>query len=266
MIRNRSRRLGARSTACGYAIYRGITTGLNEAFIIDNETKEALVAEDPRSAEIIKPVLRGRDIQRYRAEWAGKWLIATHNGYGDVPPVEIDAYPAIKDFLDRHYERLAKRYDKGRTPYNLRNCAYHAEFQKEKLLWMGMTPEGRFSYSDKELFGIAQVYLLTGHSLKFLNGMLNSTLVNWFMNNTCITTGMGLIEWKIFAVSRIPVHPAPRPQNVCEITEVVDSILAVKGADPSADSTHMEHEIDRLVYDLYGLTEKEIAAVEESLI
>ena len=77
-------------------IYRGITTGLNEAFIIDNQTKEGLIAQDPRSEDIIKPVLRGRDIERYRAKWAGMWLIDTHNGYEGAPPVEIDDYPAIK--------------------------------------------------------------------------------------------------------------------------------------------------------------------------
>ena len=64
---------------------RGIKTGFNDAFIIDNQTKDALIAQDPRSKEIIKPVLRGRDIQRYRARWADMWLIDTHNGYGGVP-------------------------------------------------------------------------------------------------------------------------------------------------------------------------------------
>ena len=112
----------------------GITTGLNDAFIIDNSTKERLIAQDPRSGDIIKPVLRGRDIDRYRAKWAGIWLIDTHNGYDGVPAIEIDDYPAIKTHLDDYFEQLEKRYDKGRTPYNLRNCAYHAEFIKEKLL------------------------------------------------------------------------------------------------------------------------------------
>ena len=112
------------------AIYRGITTGLNDAFIIDNQTKEGLISQDPRAEDILKPVLRGRDIERYRANWAGKWLIDTHNGYDDVPPVEIDDYPAIKTYLDDFYEQLANRYDKGRTPYNLRNCAYRMEIYK----------------------------------------------------------------------------------------------------------------------------------------
>ena len=123
------------------AIYRGITTGRNDAFIIDNPTKEALIAQDPRSEEIIKPVLRGRDIQRYRAKWAGLWLIATHNGYGDVAAIDVDDYPAVKIHLDGHYRQLAKRYDKGRTPYHLRNCAYHGEFTKEIFVGLNLLTE-----------------------------------------------------------------------------------------------------------------------------
>ena len=73
-------------------------------------------------------MLRGRDIERYRAKWAGMWLIDTHNGYDGVPHIEIDDYPAIKAYLDDYYEQLANRYYKGRTPYNLRNCAYHEDF------------------------------------------------------------------------------------------------------------------------------------------
>ena len=122
-------------------INRGITTGLNEAFIIDNETKEALVAEDQKSADVIKPVLRGRDVQRYRAKWAGRWLIDTHNGYGNVSHVNIEHYPAVKAHLDCYFPKLERRQDKGRTPYNLRNCAYHEEFAKEKLIWMDLNWE-----------------------------------------------------------------------------------------------------------------------------
>ncbi|MEN9596561.1 MAG: hypothetical protein RL236_995, partial [Pseudomonadota bacterium] len=109
----------------------GIKTGFNEAFIIDTETKERLCCEDPKSAEIIKPILRGRDIKSYVTEWAGLWLINSHNN----PPVKIDNYPAIKKHLDGYFSQLEKRSDKGLTPYNLRQCAYLKEFEKEKISW-----------------------------------------------------------------------------------------------------------------------------------
>ena len=103
----------------------GIKTGLNKAFIIDDATKERLAKEDPQSAAIIKPVLRGRDIRRYQANRAKFWLIYARNGYNDVPAANVDDYPAAKNHLDKFYPQLAKRQDQGNTPYNLRHCAYH---------------------------------------------------------------------------------------------------------------------------------------------
>ena len=116
------------------SFYRGVLTGYNKAFLIDGQTREQLIASDSKSAEIIKPVLRGKDIQRFRAEWDKLYLINSHNGLGDVPAVSIGDYPAVKAHLDKHYTQLEKRQDKGATPYNLRNCAYLDEFSKEKLI------------------------------------------------------------------------------------------------------------------------------------
>ena len=156
------------------AIYYGIKTGYNAAFIIDNDTKEALITENSRSADILKPLLRGRDIQRYRVHWAGLWLIDTHNGYGNVPAVDIEEYPAIKKHLDEFFPQLEKRQDKGRTSYNLRNCAYHEVFKKEKLFWMHMAPRGRFAYSDSEtIFCNQKAFVVTGACLKFLCAILS---------------------------------------------------------------------------------------------
>ena len=201
------------TVGCGYAIYRGITTGLNEAFIIDNQTKEGLIAQDPQSEEIIKPVLRGRDIERYRARRAGRWLIDTHNGYDGVPAIQINDYPAIKAHLDSHYEQLEKRYDKGRTPYNLRNCAYHEEFTREKLFWADMAAKGRFAFSDGEAYCNNKGYIMTGKSLKYLCAVLNSSLITWWVRNMAATTGMGLTEWTIVTVERLPIPKVSHGQT-----------------------------------------------------
>lgn len=83
---------------------------------------------EERTAQIIRPILRGKDIKRYSYEWADKWVIGTHNGYKiegiDIPPIAIEDYPALKAYLDTFYPEISKRQDKGITPYNLRNCAY----------------------------------------------------------------------------------------------------------------------------------------------
>ena len=241
----------------GYVIYRGITTGFNDAFIVDNQTKEALIAQDPCSKEIIKPVLRGRDIQRYRAKWADMWLIDTHNGYGDVPAIDIEKYPAVKAHLDCHYQALERRYDKGATPYNLRNCAYHAEFIKEKLLWIDLTEQGRFVFDDGEMFCVNSAYMLTGDSLKYLCAVLNSALVTWFMQNSALNSGMGTTRWVRFTVDRIPIPVidiAGQRPFIRAVDEIHDALRT------EADSKILESNLDSLVYELYDLTADEVSA------
>ena len=245
-------------------INRGILTGYNNAFIINSSDKEALIAADPNSAEIIKPVLRGRDIQRYRAKWAGKWLIDTHNGYGDVPAVTINDFPVVKAHLDKFYPQLEKRRDKGRTPYNLRNCAYHGEFAKEKLIWIELVENGRFAYDDSGIYGEVTTFIMTGAYLKYICAVLNTTLVRWFLQQVAPTSGMGTLRWKKVYVENIPI-PQITAADQEPFVKLVDQILKAKDADPDADTSHLEWEIDRLVYDLYGLTEKEDTAIERSL-
>lgn len=243
------------------SLYVGVKTGYDRAFVIDGATKESLIAADPKSADIIKPILRGRDIRRYQAEWAGLWLIETHNGYGDVPAVNIDDYPAVKTYLDGFYERLAKRQDKGRTPYNLRSCRYHGDFAGEKLFWADMSAVGRFAYSDEETYCNGKGYIMTGESLKYLCAVLNSTLMAWYVQNTAATTGMGLPEWKIVTVERLPV-PQISAAEQAPLVALVDRILAAKAAAPGAAPAAWEGELDGLVYGLYGLTAGEVGVVE----
>ena len=239
------------------SIYRGVTSGLNDAFIIDNKTKEALVAEDPKSAEIIKPVLRGRDIQRYQARWVGLWLVYTRKS------VEIDRYPAVYRHLRQHQRALSKKagtnqwYELQASPSDRLDSL----FGEEKLFWMDMSDRGRFAYSDTEIYCNDKGFMMTGSSLKYLCAVLNSSLITWLMQNTALTTGVGLTQWKKFAVERLPVPQISATKQRPFIT-LVDHILSAKTADPKADTTEQEAEIDRLVYGLYGLTPKEIAAVE----
>ena len=209
-------------------INRGITTGLNEAFVMDGATREALISKDPNSADIIKPVLRGRDVQRYRAKWAGRWLIDTHNGYGNVSHVNIEHYPAVKAHLDCYFPRLERRQDKGRTPYNLRNCAFHDEFDEEKLFWIDLTEQGRFAYDDGEMFCVNTAFMITGTSLKYLLALLNSTLITWHIKNTALNSGMGVPRWIVFTVERLPI-PKINAAKQRPFVRLVDEILEAQG-------------------------------------
>ena len=202
-------------------IYRGVTTGLNAAFIIDTATKEALIAADPKSAEVIKPVLRGRDIQRYQAKWAGLWLIvAEFDSHRTIP----EAYPEVYEWLAQFEEKLRARgqcrYSRSRkvnsnADYegqhhwleldNNPKDEYLSEFGKEKLFWMDMAGSGRFCYLTEEMYCNNKGYVLTGTSLKYLCAVLNSSIVTWLVKNTAPTTGMGLTEWIKVSVERIPI-------------------------------------------------------------
>ena len=251
------------------AIYRGITTGLNDAFIIDNQTKEALIAEDPKSAEIIKPVLRGKDIQRYQAQWKGLWLIATFPALG----LNIDIYPAVKRHLltfgKRRLEQSGKRLPNGgRSRKKTSNawfemqdtCAYHEDFTKEKLLWIELVNNGRFAYDNSGFYGEATTFLLTGESIKYLCAVLNAKLIRWFLENVAPTSGMGTLRWKKVYVERLPIPriTGPRQQH---FSRLVDRALMAK----PGDREEIEADIDARVYQLYGLTPSEITAVEQRL-
>ena len=241
-----------------YAIYYGIKTGLNDAFIIDNRTKEELVFQDNHSVDVMKPVLRGRDIGRYRANWSEMWLVDTHNGYEQVPAIDIDDYPAIKAHLDAYHMRLNNRHDKGATPYNLRDCAYYSEFYKAKVFWIDLTEHGRFAYEAGEMFCVNSAYMMTGDSLKYLCAVLNSTLVTWFMRNSALNSGMGTTRWVRFTVDRIPV-PVIGSTSEQPFIQLVDKIL--QSHDTGTDTKELEATVDELVFALYGLTNEEVRAI-----
>ena len=251
------------------SINYGVKTGLNAAFVIDTATKEALVAKDPKSAEIIKPMLRGRDIRPYRAKWAGLWLIYSHS------QVKVSDYRSIQEHLLPHKEKLSKRRGganpkTGQVPYewwqlqvDYFSSGRYKEFAREKLFWMDMAPRGRFAYSEQAMYCNDKGYILTDGPLKYLCAVLNSSIVSWFMEASALTTGMGVLQWKRFAVERIPV-PELSAADQIPFIHLVEQILEAKDAEPDADTSALEKEIDRLVYELYGLMEEEITAIERS--
>ena len=249
----------------------GIKTGLNEAFIIDNQTKDELVAEDPRSAEVLKPLVRGRDIGQYQVDWKGLYLIAMLPSLN----LNIEDYPAIERHLfglgRKRLEQSGRLLPDGTKSrkktsnawYETQdNCAYHANFGQPKLLWAGMAPTGRFAYSDREMYCNDKGYMMTGASLKYLCAVLNSSLVTWWVSNMAATTGMGLTEWRIVTVKRIPI-PKVSYNEERAFTTLIDVILTSSHANlPSVEKEAAQQEINRMVYSLYGLNAKEISIVE----
>ena len=240
-------------------INRGIITGYNKGFIINDATKNALIDDDPKSKELLKPMLRGKDIKRYQAQWARMWIIDTHNGYGDVPPINVGNYKAIKQYLDQFYPELERRQDQGITPYNLRSCAYHAEFEKEKVVWSDIATSPTFQILEKGRYINNTVYMITGNQNKYLLAVLNSGVTSFYF--PLIASGLGGKSSRYYKqfVEQIPV-PKVSPAKQAPIIELVNGVIAGKQA--GTDTTEMEQQIDQLVYRLYGLTEAEISLVE----
>ncbi|MBQ8221650.1 MAG: N-6 DNA methylase [Bacteroidaceae bacterium] len=199
--------------------YRGLLTGLNEAFIINEETKSELVGQDANSDELIKPIFEGRDLNKWNNSPLPKYLICTHNGYDDIPPINIEDYPAIKDYLLSFEPQLSKRYDKGNTPFNLRNCAYQPLFYQPKIIWGNLQNSNKFSLDERGTIISAPACMLPTDK-KALLGVLNSKLVWTFLTNICVVRNGGYIEVKPQYFEKIPV-----PLLEGELSEALNTIV-----------------------------------------
>ena len=238
-------------------IYRGVLTGYNEAFIISTEKRDEILSncldedERKRTAEIIRPILRGRDIKRYGYNWADLWLINTHNGVkGAIPRIDVNDYPAIKQHLDYYWDSIAVRADKGDTPYNLRNCAYLEDFNKPMIVWLELSDEPKFTLA-KNVVPLNTVFFFTGDQIVHLLGLLNSKLITWYFKN-CIgtTSGVGTNRWLKYTIEQIPMIP---------YNEKIE-LLTNKLISPSCEdaTTHIiESDLLSEICDSYGLSEAE---------
>ncbi|EDO8427835.1 class I SAM-dependent DNA methyltransferase [Campylobacter jejuni] len=259
----------------GFNIYRGILTGYNEAFIITTEKRNEILAnckdeaEKERTAKLIRKMLRGRDIKRYSYEWAGLWVINTHNGYKSkngekIEAINIEHYPSLKKHFDEFYPQLEKRADKGLTPYNLRNCAYIEEFEKEKIVWAEMTKEACFVYDNSNFFTNQTCYFFTHCDYKYLLAILNSRLIVYYMQYISSHLGQGAFRWIRQYIEKLPI-PKINSKNeklADELINLVDEILKAKEQDKNANTQELENKINSIVYKLYNLTEEEIKIIE----
>ncbi|EIR9413541.1 Eco57I restriction-modification methylase domain-containing protein [Campylobacter coli] len=262
----------------GLNINYGIKTGLNEAFIITTEKKDEILAnckdedEKERTAKLIRKMLRGRDIKRYRYEWAGLWVINAHNGYKNqngekVEAINIENYPSLKKHFDEFYPQLEKRADKGLTPYNLRNCAYIEEFEREKIVYSEIVRKPQF-YLDTKLnfYAEATSFILTGENLKYLIAFLNNDFVAFIFKTFYAGGNLGEngFRYKKAFLEKLPI-PKINSKNqklADELINLVDEILKAKEQDKNANTQELENKINSLVYKLYNLNEEEIKTIE----
>lgn len=261
-------------------IYRGVLSGRDSVFVIDEEERNRLVGLDPRSVEIIKPYLAGRDVQRYEIKNQKRYLIFTRRG------VDIHQYPAVKDYLERFKEEIApkpKNLKSGKWPgrksgnyewYEIQDAMdYYQIFESPKILYLKFQVKPAFAYDEKDFFPNSAIWVIPT-SDKFLLGILNSKL-GWFLiSNYCtqIQNGFQLI-YKYMRNIPICQIDAANSKYKEEMILLIDQILDLRKKLSSAKATHektiiqrqietMDRKIDQLVYQLYNLTPEEIKVVE----
>ncbi len=199
-------------------IYRGILTGYNEAFIIDRKKKDELISADPKSAEIIRPILRGRDIKRYGFDFADQYIIATFPSKN----YNIDDYPAVKEYLlsfgIERLEQSGKQYTingeivKSRKKTNNKwfetqdSISYWDDFSKQKIVWKRIGSILRFCYDESGMFCLDSTCFATGDKLKFLTLLLNSPLGRYLLKDSP-KTGTGDLLISVQALEPLLIPP-----------------------------------------------------------
>ena len=204
----------------------GIKTGFNDAFIINGEKRAELIAKDPKSAEIIRPILRGKDIKRYGYDFADLYLINTHNGVKEkgVKRINIEDYPAIKAHLDSYYSQLEARADQGDTPYNLRNCAYIEDFSKQKIIYPDISEKLNFQIIEEEIYFNNTIYFITSETedLDYLLKFLNSNLIDWYYKTLSVQLGEKAVRMFTIYVLNIPIPNDRNRDNIYDSYQLTE--------------------------------------------
>jgi adenine-specific DNA-methyltransferase len=267
-------------------INRGLLTGFNEAYIIDERTKSDLLEKEPKIKNLIKPIVRGRNIERYFHTWKGEWIIylpwhfPLHDDLS-ITKASKEAersfskeYPFLYNYFQEFKDKLSKR-NQSETGiryewYAMQRYAsdYFGDFKKEKIIWIELTNKNRFSYSENEEYILAGAFLMTGEFLKYLLAFLNSKVCFFYFSLICNSSGMATIQWKKFALEKIPIPKLDKNEQK-PFVALVDKILAItkneyylNNTDKKEKVNEYERQIDQLVYKLYGLEPNEIKIIE----
>ncbi|MDR2757363.1 MAG: Eco57I restriction-modification methylase domain-containing protein [Planctomycetaceae bacterium] len=240
----------------GVAVYRGVTTGYNPAFIIDKNKMKELITADKNNKTIIKPLLQGRNIKKWIYNYSNDYLLKTNFD----TDIEKD-YPLIFNHLSVYKKELEIRADQGTRWFNLRACTYYHEFEKsEKIIWGLTVDQWAYAYDDKQHYLPSNGYILTSETIpiKYLLGLLNSNLLKFYFGFIGVMTAGGAYTLKYATVSQLPIVVA---KNMRPIISLVDQILSTKKKNPTTDTSNFESQIDAIVFHLYGLTEEQMITI-----
>lgn len=222
-------------------IYWGVKTGFNKAFYIDGMKRDELIAQDPKSATIIKPLAVGDDVRKWRIESRDRWIIVTKIG------VDIRRYPAIFSHLRQWQPELEKRCDQGNYWWELRTCTYYSAFEQPKIIYPEIAKESRFTIDSKGLFPNNKAFIIPVNDL-YLLGVLNSAHIWEYLKSLCSELLGKSLELRSIYMSKIPIPNASISQREA-ISNLVKKCIYAKGI----NCEEWEREIDERVAILYGL-------------
>ncbi|MCK9593290.1 MAG: Eco57I restriction-modification methylase domain-containing protein [Methanoregula sp.] len=271
-------------------IFRGIITGLNEAFVIDNKTRDKLVNENSGNSTLIKPFIIGDNVRRYRTLMKEKNVILMPKGWTNTQSAYSkknkwnwlkEKYPTISQHLEPFFDAAEKRLDKGNYWWELRACEYYSSFEKLKIIYPIISKEPRFTFDDSKFYANDKTFIIPRND-PYLLGLLNSKLIWLFLKRTCSCLGDpdkgGRLELRDIYLKEVPIRTinpndptdiARHDRMVVMVTRMLDLNKKLQGALTDQERKLIQRDIDttdtaidRLVYELYGLTEAEIKIVE----
>lgn len=261
---------------CNYKISWGIKTGLNDAFIIDSATRNKIIESNPEAKEIIKPFLMGTDIRHYSLIPSKQFLIYTYHG------IDIKKYSGIIDYLSPFKEKLRNRATKQEW-YELQQpqFAFSKFMEMPKIIYPEIAKEPRFTL-DTESYYINNKGFLIPYNDLYLLGLLNSKLIWFNLKKTCSCLGDpdkgGRLELRDTYLRELPIRTInfANPADKARYDKMVDLVTLMLDLNKKMRDAKLEQEktqfqrlivatdedIDKLVYELYGLTPDEIKIVE----
>jgi type I restriction-modification system DNA methylase subunit len=248
------------------SINRGILTGFNEAFIITGDKRKELISLDPKSAEIIRPILRGRDIKRYGYQFADLYLICTFPSKN----YDIKNFPAIKNhLLSFGFERLeqsgksyiingervsARKKTSNKWFETQDSIGYWDDFNKQKIVWGNLSLSAQFAMAEEGIFVNAPASMIVPGS-EYMLAVLNSKIADFYIRNLGVTRNGGYFEYKPMFVEKLPVPQISESAKETFVS-IINDVLQQRKAGKA--STQEEDECDNLIFGLYGLTNREV--------
>ncbi|MEA5565784.1 TaqI-like C-terminal specificity domain-containing protein [Anabaena sp. UHCC 0399] len=223
-------------------IYRGIVSGYNNAFYIDEIQKEELITINANNNNIIKPLVVGDNVRKWRIEYKNKYLLYIYHG------IDINQFPGVIEHLQLYRQQLENRATKQNW-YELQQpqMQYISSFEKPKIIYPEMAKESRFTIDNKGLFPNNKCFIIPSSEL-YLLGVLNSNNVWKYLKNICSQIQGNTLELRSIYMSKIPIPIASTTEKET-ISQLVQKCLDAKGVNCET----WEKEIDERVAALYGL-------------